>query len=148
MNEPFSTIGIQLSYGTTKDGATQNKLYSIYSMPEMEGDPEQIDVTTLADGSRRYIPGVKESEALVFEGFKGKYGPEGAEDAARIDEFATLKAIEPDEALYWRLTYPDGSYHAWGGTVSARSLAAEVNGAATYGLSIMPMTEMEFEPAT
>lgn len=146
MNKPVSTIGIALKYGTTSSAVT-TQLYSITNVPDMEGAPEQIDVTTLADSSRKYIPGVKANDALEFEGIKGKFGAEDAEDSALVDEFAALKALSSSTALYWELSYPDGSKHTWQGYPAARSSGSEVNGAATYVLAITPISDISFTAA-
>lgn len=147
MNKPVSTIGIALKYGATA-AAVSTQLYSITNVPDMEGAPEQIDVTTLADSSRKYMPGVKANDALEFEGIKGKFGAEDAQDADLVDEFATLKALPATNALYWELAYPDGSKHTWQGYPSARSSGSEVNGAATYVLSITPISDIAFTAAS
>ena len=61
-----------LSKGTTlsvktKEGGTFVVLEGLQSTPEMGGDPEKVDVTTLADSMKRYIPGIKDAGDLAFK---------------------------------------------------------------------------------
>jgi len=42
------------------------KLVNIKATPDLIGQPEQIEVTTMSDRSQKFIPGVEQMEALVF----------------------------------------------------------------------------------
>ena len=56
-----STYQTYLMYKATTGGsATFSKLTDIISLPDLGAPPEQIDVTTLSDRQRKYIPGVED----------------------------------------------------------------------------------------
>mgnify|MGYP000983005968 CR=1 FL=1 len=54
----------KLSYKTT--GSTFTDLLLLQEVPEVGGDPEKVEVTTLADGVKKYIPGVRDLGDLTF----------------------------------------------------------------------------------
>ena len=60
-----STIGTVLKFGLTSGALT--KVCPITSYPDMIGDPELLETTTLDDGQATNIPGVKGSDILQFE---------------------------------------------------------------------------------
>lgn len=138
----IASIGCKLKYGTT-EGQTANVLWSISNVPELEGAPENIDVTPITFGSRVYVPGVKATEPFEFQGFRGKYGDPDGEESAYKDEFAELKLLD-GKLTYWELEWPDGSKHTWAGTPNTRAAGAEVNGGLGYVLNIMPSTPVEY----
>jgi hypothetical protein len=140
MPTPIASRGIKLKYGTSAPASTV--LYSLISTPDMGGAPEMIDVTTLADSRRVGLPGVAGNDALEFGGLMGLYGATGT-----TDEYAALRALDPETAYYWELEWPDGSKDTWQGYPSVRANAAEVNAALGYTLSIIPSTDFTFTPA-
>jgi len=146
-NKPISNIGILLSYATSESGSYIN-LYSITSIPELGGDNEQIDVTTIFDSKRANMPGVESSDDLTFAGNRGKYGAPDAQESALVDEYAALEALDEKTALYWKLTYPDGSSHKWSAYPKVRQAAVEVNSAVGYNLTLTTNSKIEFTPAT
>jgi len=46
-------------------GTTFVEIPHLMEVPELGGSPEKIDITTLADTSRRFIPGIKDYGDLV-----------------------------------------------------------------------------------
>lgn len=144
-NKPVATRGILLSYGT--DSTANTKLYSITSTPKLGGAPEMIETTTLQDTRVTGIPGIPGNDALEFKGNIGKYGAPGALETALVDEYAALEALAVDTPLYWKLLWPDGSYHTWQGYPSVSPDEAEVNSKLTYTLTIIPCTDFTFTPA-
>lgn len=93
----ISTYKIFLMKGTGTGTITYSKLVDIKEFPDLGGEPEMLDTTTLSDGARTYIPGIQETEALTFT---ANY---------TSADFTTLKALEGSE----------GDYAVWlGGTVS------------------------------
>lgn len=142
----IANIGCKLQYTTTDDGS-YTVLWSISNVPELEGAPENIDVTPIIYGSRVYVPGVKAIEPFEFESWCGKYGDSSGEESAYTDEFATLQSMNGTE-YYWKLAWPDGSCHSWKGMPNTRSAATEVNGGLGYVLNIMPSTVFTYNAAT
>lgn len=138
----IASKGCKLKYGTA-EGQASTTLWSISSIPELEGAPENIDVTPITFPSRVYVPGVKATEPFEFQGFRGKYGDPDGEESAYTDEFRALKALD-GKLTYWELEWPDGSKHTWAGTPTTRAAAAEVNDGLGYVLNIMPSTPVEY----
>lgn len=48
------------------DGDTYEKLVDIKSYPNLGGEPDMLDITTLSDRMTRNIPGIQSVEALSF----------------------------------------------------------------------------------
>lgn len=140
----LATIGIKLKWGTA-EGSETNTLWSISNVPELEGAPENIDVTPITFASRIYTPGVKGTEPFEFQGFRGIYGdPDSTnKETDWKDEYSEL-VEQNGKSLFWKIEWPDGSTHAWAGIGNARSGSAEVNGALTYVLNIMPSTQVKY----
>lgn len=145
MNEPISNIGALLSYSSTSTG-TFTSLYGITSVPDLGGEPEEIDVTTIYDSKRKNIPGVEANDNLEFNGLRGKFGAPNAAASALVDEYATLNAMPTDTAKYWKLTYPDGSYHTWGAYPRVHQNGFGVNEALGYTLTLTVITDISFTP--
>lgn len=55
---PISTYKTYLMYKATSAATQYTKLIDIKSFPDLGGEPERIDVTTLSDKIRKYTPGV------------------------------------------------------------------------------------------
>ena len=69
-------------------GSTYSKLICISEFPDLGAPPEQIDVTTLCDTQRHYIPGVIDTGALEFKAFY------------TADAYTTLKALAGTDTGY------------------------------------------------
>ena len=119
--------GITLSY-KTDTGADYIELTDLQEIPELNGDTEAIEITTLADGARRYTDGIKNyGDSLAFKFLYNKA------------QFTTLNDLGEAE---WKVTLPDDSACTFGGTGSVKLDGVGVNAALTYTLSIKPNTEM------
>ncbi len=56
-----------LMVGTTNDQTTTyTKLIDIKDFPDLGGDPETLDTTTLSDKMKTYIMGIQDAESLAF----------------------------------------------------------------------------------
>lgn len=82
-----STISTYLM--KSSDGTTYSKLLDIKDYPDMIGDPNQIQATTLSDDEHWYVPGVKGNDGIL--NFKANY------DAT---DFTTVKTAEGTEAYF------------------------------------------------
>ena len=136
--------GTKLQYADTKAG-TYKTLYGLQSTPDMGGDPEKVDVTNLADGSKRYIPGVKDYGDLDFTFFYNDEDKNPAVSEADVAAaYSTLRALQTSNAAVWfKLLYPDGTGFLWSSKVSVKRSAAEVNAALKFTLRSTPLTELE-----
>jgi hypothetical protein len=114
--------GITLSYG-------DKPLTNLMEIPELGGDTEAVEVTTLADGAHMYIDGIKNyGDSLSF---KFLYEEE---------QFSTLNSLAGSQQ--WKVTLPEGAACSFGGTCSVKLDGVGVNAALTYTLSIKPNSEM------
>lgn len=122
--------GTKLQYADTKAG-TYKTLYGLQSTPDMGGDPEKVDVTNLADGAKRYIPGVKDYGDLDFTFFYNDDDDNPAVSEADVAAaYSTLRALQTSNATVWfKLIYPDNTGYQWSSKVSVKRSAAEVNAA-------------------
>ena len=114
--------GITLSYGTTK-------LTNLMEIPELSGEVESIEITTLADAAHMYADGLKNYGDNL--GFKFLYEKE---------QFSDLNALTGSQT--WKVELPDGATCSFGGTCSVKLDGVGVNAALTYTLNIKPNTEM------
>lgn len=122
-----------------KEGSTYEKLVDITNYPDMGGEPEQIDITTLTDHMKRSIPGVQEVESLNFE---SNYTPEN---------YSKLKALDNKETDYavWfgrneTTKEPDGhdGKFEFRGSMVSYLMGGGVNEARKINSIIMPATEI------
>ena len=136
--------GTKLQYADTKTG-TYKTLYGLQSTPDMGGDPEKVDVTNLADGSKRYIPGVKDYGDLDFTFFYNDEDENPAVSEADVAAaYSTLRALQTANTTVWfKLIYPDNTGYQWSSKVSVKRSAAEVNAALKFTLRSTPLTELE-----
>ena len=118
--------GITLSY--KKDEAFV-ELKDLQEIPELGGDSESIEITTLADAAHMYTDGIKSYGDSL--GFKFLY---------EKTQFATLNGLEG--AVEWQVALPDGETCTFSGSCSVKLDGVGVNAALTYTLAIKPNTEM------
>lgn len=115
--------GITLSYGE------KNTLTNLMEIPELGGETEAIEITTLADAAHMYTDGIKNyGDSLAF---KFLY-----EDT----QFTTLNGLTDSQT--WKVTLPDETTCTFGGTCSVKLDGVGVNAALTYTLTIKPSTAM------
>ena len=118
--------GITLSYGS---GDSFIELTNLQEIPELGGEVEAIEITTLADGAHRYTDGIKNyGDSLAF---KFLY---------EAEQFATLNGLSGSHT--WKVELPDGEACSFGGTCSVKLDGVGVNAALTYTLSVKPNSEM------
>ena len=135
----FNSKGTKLSCGidpvSPATTVTYKALYGLYSVPEMGGTPEQIDVTNLDDAVKRSILGISDCGALEFEFYATK-GETDTESQVR-DTWNVLRGYETaGTVLNWKLEYPDGEGFTWKGKCSVRKSAQGVNEAGKFTLSV------------
>ena len=120
--------GITLSYknGT---GSEFIELTNLQEIPELGGDTEAIEITTLADSAHMYTDGIKNyGDSLAF---KFLY---------EATQFATLNGLTG--ASEWKVELPDGEACSFSGTCSVKLDGVGVNAALTYTLAVKPNSEM------
>ena len=118
--------GIKLSY---KSGESFVDLTNLQEIPDLGGDVEAIEITTLADAAHTYTDGLKNyGDSLAF-----KFLYDGT-------QFSTLNGLTGVNE--WKVTLPDEATCTFSGTNSVKLDGVGTNAAVTYTLSIKPNTEM------
>jgi hypothetical protein len=120
--------GIKLSYknGT---GSTYTDLTNLQEIPDLGGEVESIEITTLADAAHTYTDGlINYGDNLAFKFLYEE------------TQFATLFAL--DGVSDWKVSLPDGETFSFSGSSSVKLDGAGVGAALTYTLSIKPNSEM------
>ena len=121
------TKGITLSY--KKDGSNYSVIANLQECPELGGTAENVEVTTLADGNKKYIKGIKDFGELAF---KFLYDNSGAESNYRI-----VRGLEEaGNIVEWKVTFPDNTTFAFSGEVTTAIDSAAVNAALTFTATI------------
>ena len=106
----------------------------LMEVPEMGGTPEKVDVTTLADASKKYIDGIKDYGDLAF-----KFLYENTEGSA----FRTLRGYEDAGTVAeYKVELPDGTAFTFSGQVSTKIDSAAVNAALTFTATISLNSDM------
>lgn len=114
--------GISLFHGETE-------LTNLQEIPDLGGDTDAVEITTLADGAHVYTDGIKNyGDSLAF-----KFLYEKA-------QFTTLNGLDGSES--WKVKLPDGATCTFTGTGSVKLDGVGVNSALTYTLSIKPDSDM------
>ena len=118
--------GITLSYGT---GEALKALTNLQEIPELGGEKEAIEITTLADAAHMYTDGLLNyGDSLAF---KFLY------EAEQFTELNALSGVQT-----WKVTLPDGEACTFSGTGSVKLDGVGVNAALTYTLAVKPNSAM------
>lgn len=109
----------------TDGSSTFEEIEGLQAVPEVGGDPEQVDVTTLKDANKKYINGIQDMDSLEFTYLYDKTA------------FTTLKAVQTSgKEADFKLTYPDGAVCSFTGGVTVKMGSGEVNGAYQFTLAV------------
>ena len=107
----------------------EKALTNLQEIPDLGGETEAIEITTLADAAQMYTDGIKNyGDSLAFKFLYEK------------EQFAELSALEGSQS--WKVALPDGTNCSFGGSASVKLDAVGVNAALTYTLSVKPDSEM------
>lgn len=130
--------GITLGYRAS--GSQSSVAYAVVpdlqEIPDLGGEPEQVDVTTLADSNYHYIAGIKSFDSLTFVFL---YDNDEATSNYRV-----LRGLEEaGNELEWELSFPDGTKFHFNGTVSTSIVGAGVNAALQFNATITLNSDMD-----
>ena len=121
--------GIKLSYKTSAEPSTYTDLTDLQEIPDLGGESEAIEITTLDDAAHMYTDGILNyGDSLSFKFLYKK------------TQFNTLTGLEG--SISWKVTLPDSTSCTFTGTSSVKLDAVGVNNARTYTLAIKPDSEM------
>ena len=127
-----------------KTDSTYSKLIDIKEFPDIGGDPELLETTTLSDNMQTFILGIQSNEAMNFTANYTKA------------DFTTLQALEGTEqdfAIWFGGTEsggtvtPDGSNgkFSFKGELSVHVTGGGVNEVVEMSITIAPTTVISFE---
>lgn len=139
MNEQrdYSTsIGSILKYGTTK-GTYDKRLYGWLSIPEIGGEPNEIDTTTLDNEefeTAKY--GLKPAVKLAIE-----FNMEDPDTEANINLVHDM--AETGQIYYFQITRPNGITHEFASKVKYGFNEIGVNEIDKFTLYLAPIGEIE-----
>lgn len=122
-----STVETKLSYKI--GNAPFKELDFPQEVPELGGEPEKIDVTTLKDKVKKYIPGVRDLGDLAF---KFLY-----DNATANSNYRILRGLQDSKkAATFKVEYPDGTGHQFDAYVNVKMDAAGISAALTFTASM------------
>ena len=120
--------GIKLSY-KTGSGSSFTDLTNLQEIPELGGNSEAIEITTLEDAAHMYTDGILNyGDSLAFTFLYEK------------TQFETLQALTG--SVSWQVTLPDNTTCTFTGTSSVKLAGVGVNAALTYTLNVKPNSAM------
>ena len=125
----INTYGVELHWGVSADAVA--KVIDIKDFPDMIGEPEMLETTTLSDAQVTNIPGIKSSETLTFTYNFTK------------EDFTKVEA-DAGKALHYALVFSDGSKFTWQGQHSSGLPGKGVNEVIEATVNIAASTEVKF----
>ena len=125
-----STVGAKLSVSDTS-GGTYTEIPGLQEIPELGGDPEQIDVTTLEDTVKRSIPGVQDLGDLAFTFLYDK------------TNFLALKAgLDTTTTYHWKVEFNDGLQVTFEAIPNIKLSGGGSNAALTFTINMSLQSEI------
>ena len=119
--------GIKLSYKVSEGQFTA--LTNLQEIPELGGEKESIEVTTLADAAHMYTDGILNyGDNLAFKFLYEK------------EQFTTLNGLKGTQTIV--VTLPDTSTCTFSGTCSVKLDGVGINAPLTYTLNVKPNSAM------
>ena len=125
----INTFGVSLKWGESAE--TVAKVVDIKDFPDMIGDPEMLETTTLSDAQVTNIPGIKSSDTLSFTCNYTKA------------DFTAVNA-DAEKPLFYTLEFSDGSKFAWQGQHACGLPGKGVNEVIEFTINIAASTPVEF----
>lgn len=132
-DKAISTYKTSLMYKATDSGSTYTKLIDIKEFPDLGGDPEMLETTTLTDSMQTYINGIQSSDGLEFT---ANYT---SANYSAVDALADGKSH--DFAIYFGDEGAEGKF-TFSGMVSVRINGAGVNEVVEMTVTIAPTSEI------
>lgn len=118
------------------ENETPKEIEYLMEVPEFGKTPEKVDVTTLSDPIKKYLPGTKDVGDLIF---KFLYS-ENEEGELNYDVFKEL--ADDDSVGTFQLVYPDGTTHEFDAIPSVKMDAGTVNGALTFSVTMILQSDI------
>lgn len=126
----MNTYQVALKWGTSAE--TVKKVIDIKDFPDLMGEPEMLETTTLSDAQVTNIPGIKSSDSMAFT-----YNFTSA-------DFAAVEA-DANKPLFYELDFPDGSSFSWQGQHTSSIPGKGVNEVIEATINIAASTPVTFK---
>lgn len=108
----YTAIGLKLEAEFVTDTVT-NITDSLKEIPDMFGDPNEVDVTPLGAARKQTIAGTEDIEAIDFTHFW--------DNSLETSIYRLFKAAETSgDEIEFNLTYPDGTKFTWDAVVKTK----------------------------
>ena len=128
----ISSYNCVLKWGESSEALT--KKVDIKDFPDLIGNPNLLETTTLSDGAQTYIPGIKSMDLMTF-----------TINFTKTD-FQACKADE-GKKLYYSLEFSDGAKFTWQGQHTMGVPGKGVDEVLEASINIAPSTPVEFSAA-
>lgn len=127
-----STYNTILKWGATVGALT--KKVDIKDYPDLIGEPNMLETTTLSDSQQTFIPGLKQSDTKAF--------------TCNYDKtvFASCKADE-SKPLYFALEFEDGTSFSWQGEYTLGVPGKGADEVKEFTINIAASTDVEWTDA-
>lgn len=137
-----STYGVKLRYWDAKKDSTGGftKLIDIKDFPDLGGEPEMLQTTTLSDAAHTYIKGIQSMDALNFTA-----------NLEPNDYINSVKKLDDGNLYLFELAFGEGKkdknpnhkiYFYWEGQLTAWVNGGGVDEVVETTISITPSTEI------
>ena len=128
----ISSYNCVLKWGESVEAVA--KKVDIKDFPDLIGDPNLLETTTLSDAAQTYIPGIKSMDLMTF-----------TTNFTKTD-FQTCKADE-GKTLFYSLEFSDGAKFTWQGQHTMGVPGKGVDEVIEATINIAPSTAVEFSAA-
>ena len=125
----ISSYNCVLKWGESAE--TLTKKVDIKDFPDLIGDPNLLETTTLSDAAQTYIPGIKSMDLMTF-----------TTNFTKTD-FQACKADE-GKTLFYSLEFSDGAKFTWQGQHTMGVPGKGVDEVLEATINIVPSTTVEF----
>ena len=125
----INTYGIVLKWGESESEVT--KVVDIKDFPDLIGEPELLETTTLSDQQVTNIPGIRGSDLLTFTCNYTK------------TDFSAVKQSE-GKSMFYALEFSDGSKFTWQGQHTCGLPGKGVNEVVEFTVNIAVSSPVEF----
>lgn len=129
---------------TTLEATEYKKLCDIKSFPDLGGEPERVDVTTLSDGVRKYVQGVQDLSSFSFN---ANYI---AKDYKTINDLGTSQCVFAIFLGANSSSTPSGEngIWSWEGSIMVYKAGGDVNAAQDMTIVAFPTTDFHYTVTT
>lgn len=128
----ISTLGVTLKMG--ESAAALEKVVDIKDFPDLIGEPNMLETTTLSDEATTNIPGIRSSDMLTFTCNYTK------------DDFTAVNALA-NTSMHYSLEFSDGSKFTWQGQHTCGVPGKGVDEVIEFTINIAASTAVEFAAA-